>query len=263
MIRTIIETNVLLYVMTAVGALGILCQFTISRRYGKLIRETSDEQLEKKEFIKQLRHRFRTSQKRNNNETNVSVFVRRQLMEYRFFHMSFHQWKRLAAGLFLASMAVAAAGWMYCSRTDLLHTYGRNILWASAGVAAGTVLAALWTDLPYKSNRLRLRMEDYLYHSGAGADYQEVMLEEPAAVQEKAKRKMPAVIGIHRKTETLAETRAQKDKRELKTSLSRIKDGMRETAADSERERNREILRQMDSQEQERIIRDVLAEYLA
>ena len=46
-----------------------------------------------------------------------------------------------------------------------------------------------------------------------------------------------------------------------------MKDAAREVAADDEvsrkKERNREILRQMDAAEQERIIRDVLAEFLA
>lgn len=264
MIRTIIETNTLLYVMTAVGLLGIICQLVISRRYARLMRDASDTQLEKKDFMKQLRFRYRTDCKRSGDAANIPVFVRRQLMDYRFFRMNFHQWKRLAAGLFIASMLAAAAGLTYCFRLELLDTYGRNILWTMAGVTVATVLAALWTDLPYKSYRLQNRLEDYFYHSGASLDYTEAELEEPLEEPVKAKRKMPSVVGIRRRAEAPSETRAQREKRELKTSLTRIKDGMRETAAaDSERERNREILRQMDTQEQERIIRDVLAEYLA
>lgn len=263
MIRTIIETNVLLYVMAAVGMLGILCQFVISRRYARLIREASSTQVEKKDFMKQLRFKFRTDRKRSNEKTNVPVFVRQHLMDYRFLRLSMHQWKRLAAGLFIISMAASAAGMIYCFRGELSDTYIQNILWTTAGVTGGTVLAALWTDLPYKSYRLQTKLEDYLYHSGIALDYPEAELDEPEAVQAKEKRKVPAVIGIRKKSKMQVETRAQRDKRELKTNLAKIKEGMRESAAESEKERNREILRQMDSQEQERIIRDVLAEFLA
>ena len=130
-------------------------------------------------------------------------------------------------------------------------------------MTAGTVLAALWTDMPYKAAYLQTRLEDYLCHSGEALNFQEAELEEPAAAPVKAKLKVPAVIGLHKKNRAVQETKAQREKRELKTNLAKIKDGMRESAADAERERNREILRQMDSQEQERIIRDVLAEFLA
>ena len=61
------------------------------------------------------------------------------------------------------------------------------------------------------------------------------------------------------------ESKAQKDKRELKQNLARIKEGLDETAADREhsKERNTEILKQMDPAEQERVIREVLKEFLS
>ncbi len=263
MIRTIIETNVLLYVMTAAGALGILCQFILGRRYSRLTREVTQPQPEKKNFMKKLRYNYRTDRKRCNENTNIPLFVRRQINDYRFLHMSLHQWKRMAAGLFLVSIAGAAAGLLYCFRGGLADTCAQNILWTAGGITAATAAAALWTELPYKTSCLQMRLEDYLYHAGNALDYPEPEAEQPAgAVQERVRRKVPA-LGLHKRAAAQTETNAQREKRELKTSLAKIKDGMRESAADAERERNREILRQMDSREQERIIRDVLAEYLA
>lgn len=262
MIRTIIETNTLLYAMAAVGMLGILCQFLISRRYKLLIREASDTQLEKRDFMKQLRYKFRMDKKRSNENVNIPVFVRRNMCDYRFMRMTFHQWKRLAGGFYIISMAAAAAGLIYCFRTGLSDTYIQNILWAAGGVTTATVISALWTDLPYKASYLQMELEDYFFHSGAAVEYQEAEQEVAAAVP--AKTKIPSVIGIRKKSEEKAETKAQREKRELKTNLAKIKEGAREVAvSDSDRERNRELLRQMDSKEQERIIRDVLAEFLA
>ena len=67
-----------------------------------------------------------------------------------------------------------------------------------------------------------------------------------------------------------AKSRAQKEKQELKENLARIRAGIEETAvAEKERpermekERNAELLRQMDPKEQERILREVLKEFLS
>lgn len=259
MIRTIIETNALLFMMAAAGLLGALCQLLLSGRYGRLMREASDTQMEKKDFMKQLRYKFRTDRKRSNDTVSIPVFVRRHLMDYRYWRMSLHQWKRLAAGFFLISMAAAAAGLFYCFQTGMPAVHTQNILWTAVGVAAASGLVWLWADLPYKSAYLHIELEDYLTYFAASGDYQEVELDEPA----KAAVKVPSIIGIRKKT--ASETKAQKEKRELKTNLAKFKEGARESAAGSEqeRQRNRELVRQMDSQEKERIIRDVLAEFLA
>ena len=265
MIRTIIETGTLLYAMAAVGMLGILCQLIISRRYKLLIREASDTQLEKRDFMKQLRYKFRMDKKRSNENVNIPVFVRRSMCDYRFMRMTFHQWKRLAGGLYIISMAAAAAGLIYCFRTGLSDTYIQNVLWTAGGVTAATVAFGLWTDLPYKASYLQMELEDYFFHSGAAVEYQEAEAEVAAATAvAPVKAKVPSVIGIRKKKGEQVETKAQREKRELKTNLAKLKDGARETAvSDSDRERNRELLRQMDSKEQERIIRDVLADFLA
>ncbi|MDO4522698.1 MAG: hypothetical protein Q4B57_06075 [Eubacteriales bacterium] len=99
-------------------------------------------------------------------------------------------------------------------------------------------------------------------------------------------KKAPSIVGLHKRIETTAaeeetyrkssiggksvknsgkETRAQREKRELQEQLARLRDGSEEVAAESEkkRERGRELLRQMEPKEQERIIREVLAEFLA
>ncbi|MCD7735960.1 MAG: hypothetical protein LUI07_03190, partial [Lachnospiraceae bacterium] len=62
-------------------------------------------------------------------------------------------------------------------------------------------------------------------------------------------------------------TRAQRDKNDLKDSLARVKAGMQETAASDDARpgsgRGAEILRQMDQKEQERLVREVLSEFLS
>lgn len=264
MMRTIIEQNVLLYVMAAAGMLGILSQVMLNRCYRLLIREASDAQMEKKEFMKKLKMRFQTDRKRSGDRMNMAVFLQKNLMDYRYRRLSLHQWKRLGAGLFLVSLALGAAGVIYSMQTGVAQVHIRHIYVMAAVITAVTVAAALWLDEAYKRSYLLTVLEDYFCHSGVSADYQEVSLE--TAVTEKPRKKAPAIVGIRRKSDgEQTETRAQKEKRELQENLTRLNAGARESAAELEqnRERKREILRQMDPKEQERIIREVLAEFLA
>ncbi|MCD7884430.1 MAG: hypothetical protein LUI87_12110 [Lachnospiraceae bacterium] len=63
--------------------------------------------------------------------------------------------------------------------------------------------------------------------------------------------------------------RSRRDKNELRENLSRVKTGMRESAvSDADRsearsERGAQLLREMDPKEQERLIREVLSEFLS
>ncbi len=68
-----------------------------------------------------------------------------------------------------------------------------------------------------------------------------------------------------RKRGKVVHSQAQRDKQELKENLAKLKEGISETAAGVERskERNTEILKQMDPSEQERVIREVLKEFLS
>lgn len=259
MIQTIVESNMLLYLAVGMGILGILVQLTVSRRYGRLIREAADMQTDRKDFMKQLRYRYRMNQKRSGDQVNLPVFVRRYVWDYKFRRLRLHQWKRLAVGLFLASLAVIACGIGYCLRRELPVAYFQNLLWTALAVGIGSGIAWLWVDFPYKEDYLLTELEDYLCCYGAGADVPEPEAEVAAA---KEVKRIPALIGLKKKNPP-AETKAAREKRELKANLAKLKESGREGVTVQERERNREILQQMDSQEQERIIRDVLAEFLA
>lgn len=261
MIHTMLQTKVLLYLMTATGLLGLLCQMIGNRCYRQLVRETADTQPEKGEFLKRMRYRYQIDSRCCGGKVNIPVFVEKMLMDYRYRKLTLHQWRRQAAGWYLAAFAIAAAGSRYY---QLQHNQGNLMLMLQAigVITACNILAVLWCDSRYKEKRIMVQMQDYLSHSGVTADQAETAREEwkeeaeEVAEPETARRKTVPVL-----------SRAQKEKRQLQESMARAKNGARETAASSEkdwdREHNREILKQMDAKEQERIIREVLAEFLA
>ena len=261
MIHTMLQTKVLLYLMTATGLLGILCQIIGNRCYRQLFKEMTDTQPEKGEFLKRIRYRYQITVRCCGGNVNIPVFVQKILMDYRYRKLTLHQWKRQAAGWYLGSAAIAAAGiWYY----QIQQNQG-NLMMMLRGIGAITVLnilAALWCDSRYKEQRLMVQMQDYLIHSGIITDSAETVKEEW-----KDEDREISDSDLRRKKISPVNTRAQKEKRQLQESLARIKNGERETAAESEKdwakEHNREILKQMDAKEQERIIREVLAEFLA
>lgn len=280
--KTIIEQNWLPYVMAAVGMLGILSQMILNRCYRLLIREASDTQVEKKEFMKKLKMKFRTDRKRSGDKMNMNIFLQRNLMDYRYHRLSLHQWRRMGAGLFLISLCLGAAGAAYGMQTGIAQVHIRHIFETAAAVTVATATMSLWLDAGYKKSYLMTILEDYFCHSGASMEYTSVNFEEMeaeknsqvgtptvTAVTEKIRRKAPSIVGIRKKNTAPMETKAQREKRELQENLTRVNAGARESAAETEptreqmRERNRELLRQLDTREQERIIRDVLAEFLA
>ncbi len=260
MIHTILQSKVLLYLMTATGLLGLLCQIIGNRCYRQFIREASDAQPEKGEFMKRMRYRFQIASRCCKGNVNLPVFVQKMLLDYKYKKLTLHQWRRQALGWYLGTMAIAAAGIRYY---QLQHNQ-ENLTMMIQGMAAVTVASAVmvfWCDSRYKEKRLLIQMQDYLSHSGIATDVGEESVEEWKEVQDMG-------IGTgKRRQEKAYDSKAQREKRQLQDSLVRIKSGEKETAADVEKdwnkERNREILKQMDAKEQERIIREVLAEFLA
>ena len=100
----------------------------------------------------------------------------------------------------------------------------------------------------YKNRNLQTRLEDFLENTGVGREFEEISI-----LDEKETR--------HKK----GSGRVKESGKEKQMLKENIKNGLKEAAAESEKmsDENAEILKQMDPQEQERIIREVLKEFLA
>ncbi|MCD7842704.1 MAG: hypothetical protein LUG56_09585, partial [Lachnospiraceae bacterium] len=156
-------------------------------------------------------------------------------------------------------------------------------------------------DIGYRSRSLEICLCDYLENSGAvrvyseedelpELEYEPVKERTPIVSVEKgrrAKQRMRAETAAgaargqagkassarsRKETDAGGTARAQRDKNELKESLARMKAGMQESAAaDADRpggdrsgdDRGARLLREMDPKEQERLVREVLNEFLS
>ena len=201
-------------------------------------------------------------------------------MDYEFWNMNLHQWHRMGAEALAICLLCCGGGLWLLYRNggalSLQTSYSRAAIFSSLLI----LLAYGITDNRYQRHSLRVRLMDYLQNTGAVKDYSEVefcadtsraMTMKEAAAETAAAETAAASVGLSRKLrrsagEGSSETKAQRDKRQLKENLMRSKPGVQETAAAqetlSEKEKNRKLLQQMDPKEKEQILREVLMEFL-
>lgn len=255
MLQVLTQKNVILYGMLVISLLGGLSQLMLHVLYGKLIGEMENGGVGNGKFMKQVLQRYGTNRRMNQGNMNIELFVKRNVMEYTYLGRNLHQWRRMGAMAFLFCVLLGGValviGQVQNSLPDLWQRYGIAV--AVSGAFIFSMYAI--TDNGYRGRYLETGLKDFLENSGVGQNYQPVEVKEEAPVQ--------AVVETGKKRGR-SETRAEKDKRELKENLARLKEGISESAAAKEREkeRNTEILKQMDPAEQERVMREVLKEFL-
>lgn len=265
MLQFIMDRNLLLYLLAAACIVGVASQMILRQIYEGLIRDTKNTGEPDGKFLQQLRQRFQYCSHLNEKVGDVQALVQKGIMEYRFWGMSLHRWKRIGAECMIISLLCAYAGSVAVVRSGGAVVAGNTYFWMGALAVALTAAAYGISDTGYRKNCLEIRLTDYLENSGAVRDYSEAAEEFEAenvtpivAVESGRKAKKRA-----RAETAVAQTRAQKEKNDLKENLARVKTGMQETAAARDHERNVELLRQLEPQEQERILKQVLREVLS
>lgn len=277
MLQFIMDQKLLLYVCGAACALGVFSQFLLKHLYERLINETQVTAEPKGKFLRQMRLRFQNCQHLNEKVNDIPSFTDRSMMDYEFLKMNLHQWQRIGKeALAICLLACGCGLW-------LLYRNGAAVSiqtsYSKAAILSVLLIGLTYglTDNRYRHRCLKVRLIDYLQNSGALKEYGEVDFPEnvgngmPQAATETASAVSSAGTTVNigrklRRSRANAETRAQKEKRELKEHLHKDKLGMQESAAVqegvSEQEKNRNLLREMDTKEKEQILRDVLLEIL-
>lgn len=275
MLQFIMDQNLLLYVCGVACAFGVISQFLLKHLYERLISETQNTGEPKGKFLRQMRQRFQNCRHLNEKVNDITSFTDRSIMDYEFLKMNLHQWQRIGKEALTICLLCCGMGlWiLYRNGADISieTSYSRAAIFSILFIS----LAYGMTDNKYRYHSLKIRLMDYLQNSGAVKEYDEVNFPDPVSdgVQEAAAETASAAattVSIGRKlrhsAKSNAETRAQKEKRELQENLHRDKTGQQEIAAAqegvSDKEKNRNLLRQMDPKEKEQILREVLLEFL-
>ena len=289
------DRNLLLYVLSASCAVGVVSQIILKQLYVRLMNDTKNTGEPISNFLQQLKQRFEYCTHLNDKVGNVQALIQKSVMEYRFWGLSLHQWKRIGLQCLVLSLLCAFGGTAVIVRAGGSAITGNVYLAMAVLVTVLTAVAYRIADTGYSRECLEIRLTDYLENSGAVRNYaaesgavrnhmaESDEFEDEYRGNESAQSishdldeefaPSPAILSVaegrkskrRARAELAAETRAQKEKRELKDNLAKVRAGMQETAAERERDKSRgaDILRQMDPKEQERILREVLKEFLS
>lgn len=278
MLQTMMQQNMLLYGIGILCFLGVVSQIWLWGIYGRMTRDMENERAAKGKFIKQIRQRYGLLKRMGDGEVNTQAFIKRNLYQYRHLGFSLHQWRRMGVILLSLSLVLGAVGYYYAGALHLTAAVRQNYLWAIGIAAAVTAIIYGITDVRYRRAYLETGLLDMLENTGSAVPIQKAKAAAPArdagevkkTDEERAFAPLETAAAAteklsFRKNKKAASTRAQQEKKELKENLSRIKASMGEPAAsiEKDKERNAEILKNMDSSEQERIIREVLKEFLS
>lgn len=275
MLQFVMERNVLLYVLAAACAVGIISQMILKGLYDRLIRDTKNTGEPSGRFLVQLRQRFLYCTHLNEKIGDVPALIKKSLMEYRFWGMGLHQWKRFGLAAFSLAFLAAAGGCAILVQNGAALIQDNRYFWLGALVLILSAAVSGISDTRYRETVLTVGLTDYLENSGAVKDYSDTAEEEPEAEAIYGNTVATPIVSVTegrrakrraaRAESAAAETKAQREKRELKEHLARARAGIAETAAAGEKEKDSrtELLRSMDPKEQERILKEVLREFLS
>lgn len=286
MLQTMMQQNMLLYGIGILSFLGVVSQIWLWGIYSRMTKDMENERAAKGKFIKQIRQRYGLLKRMGGGEVNTQAFIKRSLYQYRHLGRNLHQWRRMGAVALGLSIIMGAVGYYYARDLHFSTAIQQNYLWA-VGIAS-VVMAVIYgiTDVRYRRAYLETGLLDMLENTGGapavqkakagiGRDAEEVKKTSIGRSPEEIKKEEERTFGPietaaaaaeklpFRKNKKGVQTKAQQEKKELKENISRIKASIGESAAGAEKERNAEILKNMDAAEQERIIREVLKEFLS
>lgn len=319
MLQFFTQQNMLFYTMAVICAWGVISQVVLRTLYSGLLKDAARQGVPKGKFMRQLRQRYQSSCRMKQDSMNTVVFIRKNLMEYRFLGSTLHGWKRMGQIAMMLCAALGAVGWYVSWPQAGMESIRQSYILGTAAAEILILFSYGLMDSRYAGSSLEVVLQDNLENapalhasgtnkmqtsqtrgvSGMSQDSQSTgngvaWENQPEAVFAQGESENLAFApGEHADGEVAAtaasekgipvnkmvtlpgrkkkngksgkEGPVQKDKQDLKQNLSRLKEGIRETAASSEtrKEQNTRILREMDPDEQERVIREVLREFLS
>lgn len=156
------EERWLIYAILAAGGIGLLGKVVAAGVYGSLAKAADAMGSSQNKLMKLLCLKFETFYKLKIGVNNVDSFVDKYVHKQKFCGISLFTWENLSGQMMLLCLAGAILGsvWGYalhCGQETILYTF-------LAGAAAAFFLAFVdsFLDIRGKKEMLRINMQDYL-----------------------------------------------------------------------------------------------------
>lgn len=156
------DTNTIVYLMTAVGILGVLAKIINQLTLHRLVKAAGNMPKSTHRLIKLVRAKYEHACMIHDSVENIDAFVEKYIYEYRGFLFRIHTWRQveLLSVWFAGILAALGAALNYLS-TGLSESVYQYIAGGLAEMVLLSVIIRL-SDEPYKVNAVKMYMVDYL-----------------------------------------------------------------------------------------------------
>ena len=156
------DTNAIVYLMTAVGILGVLAKIINQLTLHRLVKAAGNMPKSTHRLIKLVRAKYEHACMIHDSVENIDAFVETYIYEYRGFLFRIHTWRQieLLSVWFAGILAALGAALNYLS-----SGFSESVYQYIAGGLAEMVLLSViirLSDEPYKVNAVKMYMVDYL-----------------------------------------------------------------------------------------------------
>lgn len=156
------DTNAIVYLMTAVGILGVLAKIINQLTLHRLVKAAGNMPKSTHRLIKLVRAKYEHACMIHDSVENIDAFVEKYIYEYRGFLFRIHTWRQieLLSVWFAGILAALGAALNYLS-----SGFSESVYQYIAGGLAEMVLLSMiirLSDEPYKVNAVKMYMVDYL-----------------------------------------------------------------------------------------------------
>ena len=156
------DTNAIVYLMTAVGILGVLAKIINQLTLHRLVKAAGNMPKSTHRLIKLVRAKYEHACMIHDSVENIDAFVEKYIYEYRGFLFRIHTWRQieLLSVWFAGILAALGAALNYLSSgfSESVYQY------IAGGLAEMVLLSKIirLSDEPYKVNAVKMYMVDYL-----------------------------------------------------------------------------------------------------
>lgn len=247
-----LEGGWFLTVMVGIAALGMLDKLLVRRLYKGLIKQSDHMNETKNKFLKQIRQKFENSYRLNFGVNNIAVFIEKQMNQYRFMGFTLrgiNNFSGQTPGLvILMGILASLASYWYKLDFELVVVY------TCAGIVLG-IGCYLWDNLIDANGCRRVllaQLGDYLENN-----LKNQLLRDVAEVED-------LDLTMSEQSAKEGTGQSKKDIEYLKKSLNQIAAGMvPEPESDSDPQKEQPLLKKQLTPQEERVIKDIIKEYLS
>lgn len=156
------EENWLIYAIFAAGGLGLLGKLIAAVAYGSLVKASNEMGSSKNKLMKLLCLKFETFYKLKISVNNVDTFVDKYVHKQKFLGIGLSTWENFSGQMTVLCIAGAVLGsvwgyFLHCGQDVVLSTF----LYGMTAAFLLIIFGGLF-DIPGKKRRLHTNMQDYL-----------------------------------------------------------------------------------------------------